>query len=86
MAMRSIPLYVEMSNYASINLVSQIARLPGVGNVNVFGVGEYAMRIWLDPQKLHAFGLVPEDVVLAIKQVIYEWADELYPESSGCSG
>jgi len=57
-----------MSNYASINLVSQIARLPGVGNVNVFGVGEYAMRIWLDPQKLHAFGLVPEDVVLAIKQ------------------
>src|SRR6476646_5930909 len=57
-----------MSNFASINLVSQIARLPGVGNVNVFGVGEYAMRIWLDPQKLHAFGLVPEDVVLAIKQ------------------
>jgi HAE1 family hydrophobic/amphiphilic exporter-1 len=35
-----------MSNYATINLVNELARLPGVGNVNVFGTGEYAMRIW----------------------------------------
>ena len=42
-----------MSNYATINLVNELARLPGVGNVNVFGVGEYAMRVWLDPQKLY---------------------------------
>jgi HAE1 family hydrophobic/amphiphilic exporter-1 len=57
-----------MSNYASINLVNELERVPGIGNVNVFGVGEYAMRVWLDPQKLYSFGLVPEDVVKVIKQ------------------
>ena len=41
-----------LSNYATINLVNELARVPGVGNVNVFGVGQYSMRIWLDPQKL----------------------------------
>ena len=43
-----------LSNYATINLVPELSRLPGVGNVNVFGVGQYSMRIWLDPQTLHA--------------------------------
>ncbi|MGH6819655.1 MAG: efflux RND transporter permease subunit, partial [Methylocella sp.] len=59
-------LYV--SNYATINLVNELARLPGVGNVKVFGAAEYAMRIWLDPEKLYSFGLVPEDVIKAVKQ------------------
>src|ERR1700733_1008568 len=45
-----------MSNYATINLVNELARLPGVGNVNVFGTGEYAMRIWMDPQKMYVLG------------------------------
>ena len=40
-----------MSNYATINLVNELARLPGVGNVKVFGAGNYSMRIWLDPQQ-----------------------------------
>jgi HAE1 family hydrophobic/amphiphilic exporter-1 len=57
-----------LSNYASINLVNELARLPGVGNVNVFGVGQYAMRIWLDPQKLYAFELTPSDVIRVIQQ------------------
>jgi HAE1 family hydrophobic/amphiphilic exporter-1 len=57
-----------MSNYATINLVNELARVPGVGNVNVFGVGEYAMRVWMDPQKLFARGLVPSDVIRVIKQ------------------
>ena len=57
-----------MSNYAKINLVNELARLPGVGNVNVFGVGQYAMRIWMDPQRLHTFDLVPQDVINVIKQ------------------
>ncbi len=48
-----------LSNYATINLVHELARVPGVGNVNVFGVGQYSMRIWLDPQKLYARGLTP---------------------------
>jgi HAE1 family hydrophobic/amphiphilic exporter-1 len=57
-----------MSNYATINLVNELARLPGVGNVKVFGAAEYAMRIWMDPEKLQSFGLVPQDVILAVKQ------------------
>ncbi|MBV8400096.1 MAG: efflux RND transporter permease subunit, partial [Acetobacteraceae bacterium] len=57
-----------MSNYASINLVNELARLPGVGNVVVFGVGQYAMRIWMDPHKLQIFGLVPADVINAVQQ------------------
>jgi hydrophobic/amphiphilic exporter-1 (mainly G- bacteria), HAE1 family len=57
-----------MSNYASINLVNELARIPGVGNVVVFGVGEYAMRIWMDPQKLYSYGLVPADVIHVIQQ------------------
>ncbi len=46
-----------LSNYATINLVNELSRLPGVGNVNVFGVGQYSMRVWLDPEKLQARGL-----------------------------
>ena len=42
-----------LSNYATINLVNELARLPGVGNVTVLGVGTYSMRIWLDPMKLY---------------------------------
>lgn len=55
-----------LNNYASINMQDELARLPGVGNVTVFGSGSYAMRIWLDPQRMFAFGLNPSDVVNAI--------------------
>jgi HAE1 family hydrophobic/amphiphilic exporter-1 len=57
-----------LSNYATINLVNELARLPGVGNVRVFGAAQYAMRIWLDPAKLYSFALVPQDVINAVKQ------------------
>ncbi|MFL5285960.1 MAG: efflux RND transporter permease subunit [Rhodopila sp.] len=57
-----------LSNYATINLVNELARVPGVGNVNVFGVGQYAMRVWMDPEKLYARGLTPQDVVQVIQQ------------------
>ncbi len=57
-----------LSNYATINLVNELSRLPGVGNVNVLGVGQYSMRIWLDPQKLYTFGLTPSDVSRVIQQ------------------
>ena len=55
-------------NYATINLRDELARLPGVGNVTVFGAGQYSMRIWLDPNKLQARGLMPQDVIQAIQQ------------------
>jgi HAE1 family hydrophobic/amphiphilic exporter-1 len=57
-----------LSNYATINLVDELARIPGVGNVNVFGVGQYSMRVWLDPETLKARGLTPSDVISAIQQ------------------
>ena len=57
-----------MWNYATINLVNELARLPGVGNVAVMGAGEYSMRLWLDPNKLYSFGLVPEDVIRVVRQ------------------
>jgi HAE1 family hydrophobic/amphiphilic exporter-1 len=57
-----------LSNYATINLKDEISRLSGVGNVNIFGVGQYSMRIWLNPQALQAFSLTASDVVSAISQ------------------
>ena len=57
-----------LSNYATINLVDELARLPGVGNVTVFGVGQYAMRIWMDPNQLQARGLTPQDVIRVVQQ------------------
>ncbi len=57
-----------LSNYATINLKDELARLPGVGNVTVFGAGQYSMRLWLDPDKLQARGLMPQDVVQSVQQ------------------
>ncbi|HWJ72474.1 MAG TPA: multidrug efflux RND transporter permease subunit [Kaistia sp.] len=57
-----------LSNYGVINVQNELARIPGVGNVTVFGAGPYAMRIWMDPDKLQSFGLTPNDVVNAIQQ------------------
>jgi hydrophobic/amphiphilic exporter-1 (mainly G- bacteria), HAE1 family len=57
-----------LSNYATINLRDELSRLPGVGNVTVFGAGQYSMRVWLDPNKLQARALMPQDVIQAIQQ------------------
>ena len=57
-----------LSNYATLNLKDELSRLPGVGNVTVFGAGQYSMRVWLDPNKLQARALMPQDVVQAIQQ------------------
>jgi HAE1 family hydrophobic/amphiphilic exporter-1 len=57
-----------LANYATINLKDELSRLPGVGNVNVFGAGQYSMRIWLDPDKLKARSLNAQDVVAALQQ------------------
>src|SRR5437588_6394740 len=57
-----------LSNYATINIRDELSRLPGVGDVTVFGAGQYSMRVWLDPNKLYARGLMPQDVISAIQQ------------------
>ena len=57
-----------LSNYAAINLQQELARLPGVGTVTVFGAGQYAMRVWLDPALMQSRGLTVSDVTSALQQ------------------
>src|ERR1700755_3469103 len=57
-----------LANYATISLKDDISRLPGVGNVTVFGAGQYAMRVWLDPEKMKVRGLIVQDVINALQQ------------------
>jgi hydrophobic/amphiphilic exporter-1 (mainly G- bacteria), HAE1 family len=57
-----------LSNYATINIMDELSRVPGVGNVTVFGAGQYSMRVWLDPNQLQVRGLMPQDVIQAIQQ------------------
>jgi hydrophobic/amphiphilic exporter-1 (mainly G- bacteria), HAE1 family len=56
-----------LANYATINLKDRLSRLPGVGYVNIFGAGQYSMRVWLDPNKLQARSLTTTDVVNALQ-------------------
>ncbi|MFH1028371.1 MAG: efflux RND transporter permease subunit, partial [Pseudomonadota bacterium] len=57
-----------LSNFATINIRDVLARLPGVGDVNTTGAGEYSMRIWLNPQSLKAHNLTTAEVIGAIQQ------------------
>ncbi|HEY8749620.1 MAG TPA: efflux RND transporter permease subunit, partial [Tepidisphaeraceae bacterium] len=55
-----------MSNYVTLQIRDQIARLPGVGDITIFGVRDYAMRLWLDPDQLAARSMTAGDVVNAV--------------------
>jgi multidrug efflux pump len=57
-----------LSNYARLHIKDQLARLDGVGDVQIFGAGEYSMRVWLDPQRLASRRLTTGDVVRAIQE------------------
>ncbi|MEC8009564.1 MAG: multidrug efflux RND transporter permease subunit [Pseudomonadota bacterium] len=57
-----------LSNYASLNVKDELARIEGVGAVRLFGAGDYSMRIWLNPNKLAALKLTPRDVANAINE------------------
>ena len=59
---------IYLSNYATINLRDELARVDGVGDVQVLGAGDYSMRVWLDPQKLKSYSLTTDDVANAIKE------------------
>jgi multidrug efflux pump len=59
---------VYLRNYALLQVRDVLARIPGMGQVLIFGGGDYAMRIWLDPQKVSARGLSAGDVVQAIRE------------------
>ncbi|HET8946314.1 MAG TPA: multidrug efflux RND transporter permease subunit, partial [Candidatus Polarisedimenticolia bacterium] len=57
-----------LSNYAAININDALARIRGVGQVNLFGGSDYAMRIWLNPDRLASLGLTVPDIVRAVQQ------------------
>lgn len=59
---------VFLSNYASLNVVGELGRLPGVGEASIIGALDYGMRIWLDPVKLANQGIGVNEVILAIRE------------------
>jgi multidrug efflux pump len=56
-----------LRNYAVLNVKDRLARIDGVGQVQLFGSGDYSLRVWLDPQKVAEHGLSPSDVVREIR-------------------
>ncbi|TAJ88898.1 efflux RND transporter permease subunit [Reyranella sp.] len=59
---------VFISNYALVNVIDELRRLPGVGDAALFGASDYSMRIWLRPDKLAQFNLTPGDVAAVIRE------------------
>jgi multidrug efflux pump len=59
---------IYLRNYATLNVKDELSRLTGVGQVQIFGGGEYAMRIWIDPDKAASRGLTAGDIVNAIRE------------------
>ncbi|MGB5352252.1 MAG: efflux RND transporter permease subunit, partial [Woeseia sp.] len=57
-----------LSNYVTLNIKDELARLPGVGQALVFGAGDYSMRIWLDPEKVASRELTVGDIIGAIRE------------------
>jgi multidrug efflux pump len=57
-----------LSNYALLRVKDELARLDGVGDVQVFGAGQFSMRIWLDPEKVASRGLTADDIVKSIRE------------------
>lgn len=58
---------LDLSNYASINIVEELKRVPGVGDVTLFGARDYSMRIWLQPDKMSQLGVTTTDVANALR-------------------
>src|SRR5216110_3398732 len=59
---------VFLANYGYINLLDQLTRLPGIGNVQVFGAGQYAMRLWVKPDQLAKLGITVPDIISAVQK------------------
>ncbi|WP_219218193.1 efflux RND transporter permease subunit [Variovorax boronicumulans] len=75
-----------LRNYAVLNVKDRLARIQGVGQVQIFGGGDYAMRVWLDPQKVAQRGLSASDVVAGIRGQNIQAAAGVVGASPGLSG
>lgn len=71
-----------LENYTKINIVPELKRIKGVGDAMVYGNKDYSMRIWLDPDKLNAYNLTPNDVSAAIQAQNLEAAPGRFGEQS----
>lgn len=71
-----------LQNYAKINLVPELKRIPGVGNINLYGSKDYSVRIWIDPVKLAAYGLTPSDIEAAVSNNSFEASPGKFGEES----
>ena len=60
-----------ISNFVTLNVLDQLKRLPGTTNVQIFGAKDYAMRIWVKPDKLAKLGLTVPDLVRAVTSIVY---------------
>ncbi|UOB19236.1 efflux RND transporter permease subunit [Abyssalbus ytuae] len=72
-----------LQNYLKINVTPELQRIRGVGNVNVFSSQDYAMRIWIKPEKLAAYNLIPSDITAALKEQNLEAAAGSLGQNSG---
>ena len=63
-----------LSNYASLQVRDELARLPGVGDITIFGARDYAMRVWLNPDQLASRSLTAGDAVAELAQLALELA------------
>ena len=75
-----------LRNYGILNVKDRLSRIPGVGTVQLFGAGDYAMRVWLDPQKVAARGLSAGDVVREIRAQNVQAAAGIVGASPGVPG
>ncbi|MFG1350581.1 efflux RND transporter permease subunit [Xanthobacter autotrophicus] len=75
-----------LRNYAVLNVKDRLARIEGVGQVQLFGAGDYSMRIWLDPQKVAEHGLSASDVVREIRAQNVQAAAGVVGASPGAPG
>jgi HAE1 family hydrophobic/amphiphilic exporter-1/multidrug efflux pump len=60
--------YLFLSNYATLNVYDTLARVPGVGQVTIFGARDYGMRIWLDPEKMARLGVTTQDISAVLNE------------------
>ena len=59
---------IFLANYGYINLVDQLTRIPGISNVQIFGAGQYAMRLWVKPDQLAKLGITVPDIITAVQR------------------
>ncbi|MBQ0151617.1 MAG: efflux RND transporter permease subunit [Chryseobacterium sp.] len=76
---------VYLQNFLNINVIPNLKRVNGVGDANVFGGKNYSMRVWLDPAKMAAYNLTPDDVTAAINEQSREAAAGSIGQNSGSS-